>query len=235
MGIQNNLLSATNVFKNIKFDDRGSLSKYEIFEVFKRTQDFLKKIEQSTELLNTKFIEKRYLDYIDNMTKIFKKFSSNVSCEDAKNPKRIHLKFIIDLKEKYLEFEDDDILQGVRLDKESFIDHLFNDNEFYCLVKEGNARPSGSCKKEDLENKKVFSFDFNNLKKDERRFSGFEEYLERLFHNEIITKRVQIISQSIENVEGYTLYKITRKKEDVSTSEKGIEKDIVELYKILYK
>lgn len=74
----------------------------------------------------------------------------------------------------------------------------------------------------------MFSFDFNNLKKDERRFSGFEEYLARLFHNEIIAKRVQIISQSIENVEGYTLYKIT-KKEDVSTSEKGIEKDIVEL------
>ena len=53
--------------------------------------------------------------------------------------------------------------------------------------------------------------------------------MERLFHNEIITDRVQIISQKIENVEGYTLYKITRKKEDVGTSEKGIEKDIVEL------
>lgn len=224
----NNLLSATNVFKNIKFDDRISFSKYEIREVSKRINDFFQKLEQSTELLNTKFIEKRYLDYIYNMTNIFKEFISNVSHENIKNSQNIHLRCIIKLKEKYLEFEDDDILKGVRLDKESFIDHLFNDNEFYCLVKEGNAIPSGSCKKEDLENKKVFSFDFNNLKKDERRFSGFEEYLERLFHNEIITKRVQIISQSIENVEGYTLYKIT-KKEDVSTSEKGIEKDIVEL------
>ena len=224
----NNLLSATNVFKNIKFDDGGYFSKYDIFEVSKRINDFFQKIEQSTELLNTKFIEKRYLDYIDNMRNIFKEFNSNVSYEDAKNPLRKHFKYIINLKEKYLEFEDDDILKGVRLHKESFIDHLFNDNEFYCLVKEGNASPSGSCKKEDLETNKVFSFDFNNLKKDERSFSGFENYLERLFHNEIITNRVQIISQSIENVEGYTLYKIT-KKEDVGTSEKGIEKDIVEL------
>ena len=225
----NNLLFATNVFKNIKVDDRGSFSKYEIFEVSKRINDFLHKLEQSTELLNTKFIEKRYLDYIDNMTKIFKEFISNVSYEDAKIPLRKHLKCIINLKEKYLEFEDDDLLKGVRLDKESFIDHLFNDNEFYCLVKEENVSPSGSCKKEDLENKKVFSFNFNNLKKDERSFSVFAKYLERLFHNEIITDRVQIISQKIENVEGYTLYKITRKKEDVGTSEKGIEKDIVEL------
>lgn len=225
----NNLLSATNVFENIKFDDRISFSKDEIIEVYNRINIFFQKLEQSTELLNTKFIEKGYLDYVDNMTKIFKDFISNVSLVDTKNSHKNNLKCIIRLKEKYLEFEDDDLLKGIRLDKESFIDHLFNNNEFYCLVKEGDVSPSGSCKKEDLENKKMFYFDFNNLKKGERSFFDFAMYLECLFHNEIINGRVQIISQSIENVEGYTLYKIMRKKEDVGTSEKEIEKDIVEL------
>ena len=225
----NNLLSATNVFENIKFVDRISFSKDEIIEFYNRINIFCQILEQSTELLKSKFIEKRYLDYIDNMTKIFKDFISNVSLVDTKNSHKNNLKCIIRLKEKYLEFEDDDLLKGIRLDKESFIDHLFNNNEFYCLVKEGDVSPSGSCKKEDLENKKMFYFDFDNLKKDERSLFDFAMYLECLFHNEIINGRVQIISQSIENVEGYTLYKIMRKKEDVGTSEKEIEKDIVEL------
>ena len=75
----NNLLSATNVFENIKFDDRISFSKDEIIEVYNRINIFFQKLEQSTELLNTKFIEKGYLDYVDNMTKIFAKFMKNVA------------------------------------------------------------------------------------------------------------------------------------------------------------